>query len=525
DVKQLRLTCKELGELLRPQVFRVLSINVTRNTLEDDVSKLRTLATTNYPASYGTRILYIRSLSPSYDPSYRGPVWKHVEGEWIAEAQAEDPPEVARAEEEVKRYLFNAISSLKGVQTVGWITHRKDDENAQKTVMDALKTLPNLRCLHVTIPNCKIPLSLDSISGLREISIVGTSEQYHEDTLDSLAKLVAKTPELISIEISSNWRYSQPINKTQSLHQVFKYYPVNASPLRLRHLGLKVCLVRLDEITMPHLRHLTSLNLTNIEDPNMRPRYAMGEEQEETQILKEQKRYGSSLQDVWKMLTQADVRLEEITVDVVVPSFLDYLSSYSGLKKLNLTPGGFFEGTRSDAMASEFFATPFAKHTRSLQELDIGALYEGSWCFGPHNIFAISNCQNLRKLRMSVISNEPRLQISVKKLFLDTVAISMPQLESLQIIDANLEQLRGAFCGNPAMAHFSHATRIMTASVNRYRAPPSCIRLPALTISSGRSFIPTSTFVGNAGDMDAEKGVMRYVDVSPASKETDYIDW
>lgn len=272
--------------------------------------------------------------------------------------------------------------------------------------MKALSSLSNLSSATFSVAFCKVLLPFHLFPALRQISLVGTCEIYHDDTLDNLAKLVAKTPSLNSIDIASNWRCNQPINKSQSLHELFKYYPRNVPPLRLRHLGLTTCLVRLDEFTLPHLRQLTSLELTSIEDPYTRQRYVKEDEYEEGGLLNEQKQYGSSLDDVWKTLKDAEVHLEEITVDVVVPALLDYLHSYSGLKKLVMKPGGFTDGIRSDAMASEFFATSLVKHKISLQELAIQALYEGDWCFSSSNLSAISACQGLQTLKMSIISNQ-----------------------------------------------------------------------------------------------------------------------
>lgn len=405
----------------------MLNIKVTKNSLWRDVTKLRTLASVPCPASSGTQTLRIGSLSPSYDPTYEGPTWKYVDGEWVAEADEEDPPEVALAAEEMKKYLFDAIFSLKALRkvecviflwfksscdlqchvvSVRWTPHHKEDETTHTIVVQALSSLPNLCYVNFSVTYCKVPLPFDLFSNLREISLVGTCEPYHDDTLDNLAKLVAKTPSLNSIDITSNWRCNQPMNKAQSLHELFKYYPRSEPPLRLRHLGLKVCLVRLDEFTLPHLRQLVSLELTSIEDPYTRQRYIKEDEYEDGTLLSEQKQFGSSLDEVWKTLRDAEIHLEEITVDVIVPALLDYLHSYSGLKKLIMKPGGFDDGIRSDAMASEFFATSFFKHRASLQELAIHALYEGGWCFSTGNLSVISACQVIKTLKMSIISDQ-----------------------------------------------------------------------------------------------------------------------
>ena len=118
-IKDLRLTCKQLGKILNPRLFRELSISFSQATLEKDLSKVRIFATTDCHAAFsGTRTLKIASLSPGYDPNYQGPPWKCVDDDWVQEPYPEDPPEIVAAEEELKGYLFKAIVALKGVQSV-----------------------------------------------------------------------------------------------------------------------------------------------------------------------------------------------------------------------------------------------------------------------------------------------------------------------------------------------------------------------------------------------------------------------
>lgn len=96
----------------------------------------------------------------------------------------------------------------------------------------------------------------------------------------------------------------------------------------------------------------------------------------------------------------------------------------------------------------------------------------------------------------------------------------MPHIESLEISPTNLEELRGAFCGNPAMSHFSHTTRTMVESVETYRAPRTCTRLPVLTIGSTRMFVEDRVSDASEGG----KG-LRYADVTPPSQELDFPYW
>lgn len=282
--------------------------------------------------------------------------------------------------------------------------------------MDALQTLPSLARLRISLPNLRVPMGLDAFEHLREIATEESAGgEGAEDVHDGLASAVARNPHITSICVSDSWRYGRTVPRTRSLHQLFKHYPAEAPPLKLRHLGLSMCLVRLDGDVMHHLQHLTSLRLTAIEDPYfIRPSQPQGTvadtEEEDAAIMQERLRYGSSLEDVWKALRMTDVRLETIEVDAVPFALMQYLQSYSGLKQLVLTPGGFDEGAvaMSDIVAAQFFDDngPLGSHAQSLEDLQISAMHEGGWCFGVHNAKALAKCTKLRNLRMNVISSQ-----------------------------------------------------------------------------------------------------------------------
>jgi len=292
---------------------------------------------------------------------------------------------------------------------IRWGPCCEDDACAQEVVMKALKTLPNLRVLHLNFTYIKTPVPFHELSGIQKISVIGIAEQYHVEILDNVAKLVARNPKITSIEVSYDWANFKPLGKSRSLHQIFNYYPQNSTPLQLRHLSLETCLVKLDDFTLPHLQHLTSLSLTHIHDPYNTDAYQEFKEPFNSRHVKEQKKYGSSRDDIWKALKLSGIQLEELALDFVVPSFLEYLASYSGLKKLQLRAGGFFNGSSSDSLARQFFSISLIHHIHSLEELRVIPSYEGPWCFGPHNEAVISRCTNLKILCMAIVSLHLRL--------------------------------------------------------------------------------------------------------------------
>jgi len=259
--------------------------------------------------------------------------------------------------------------------------------------MDALRALPKMDSLHARISHCRLQVPFHWFSKLQEISIDGINGQYHTGTLENLSKMVSHSPQLHSINIKSGIRYPTPLAKTQSLHQLFQKFSKDAAPLRLRRLVLDTCLLRFDDVTLPHLKYLTSLSLTHIEDTSdPHPTYFYRVNPDSEEIKTEQRRWGSSLQEIWSALIKTDIRLEEITIDVVVPAFVAYLASYSGLRLLSLTGDG-SDQKASDDLATQFYAKPLANHVQSLRKLDIAANYEGSWCVDEHNLSLISQCQ------------------------------------------------------------------------------------------------------------------------------------
>ena len=210
--------------------------------------------------------------------------------------------------------------------------------------------------------------------------------------------MISQSPLLESIRFSNSHDYSQ--KGTRSLHEFFECYPESIPPLRLKHLSLTNCYVRLDDETiMRHLRHLTSLSLEHLLEPHSG--YSNDFESIPKDVLEKRNRWGSSHEQIWRTICSTDLRLEEITVDRTPSAFLEYIGSYSGLKKLKVITRGYKDGVTSDGAAKEFYEA-LRKHASSIEDLDVKACYEGLWCFGHHNLALFSTLQHLRTLSVRV---------------------------------------------------------------------------------------------------------------------------
>ena len=237
------------------------------------------------------------------------------------------------------------------------------------TLMDAMRTLTKLTSLDFSIHLSLIEVPFHCFSGLQEFSIAGSAEEYETVTLDSLAMMVAQSPQLNSISME---RIQGSLEK---LYQLFQYYPKDAPPLRLRFLDLYNPPLLFDDVTIPHLKHLTSLRLMGIDEWN--------------------------LHEVWSALIKADAWLEKITVNCVSPAFLAYLALYSGLRVLTVHLDG-----DDDSLTTQFYAESLAHHAQSLRELRICTCEEDSWCIGNHNLSLISQCVNLKHLSVTIIHSQ-----------------------------------------------------------------------------------------------------------------------
>ena len=114
--------------------------------------------------------------------------------------------------------------------------------------------------------------------------------------MDALAKMVANSPQLTSIDFfPGKSPLTDMTSPKHSLHHLLECIPNNAARLRLRHLGLDACLLRLDGTTLPHLRWLKSLRLTHVYDPYAQPH---GSQHADIKNAEKHKQVGSSVEEL-----------------------------------------------------------------------------------------------------------------------------------------------------------------------------------------------------------------------------------
>ena len=265
-------------------------------------------------------------------------------------------------------------------------------------VIQGLTKLPQLQDLQLIL-NCDEESSsvgqieLDRLSGLKKFSISGNHVHRHRDVISGLAGLIAKSPQLVHLEIKQGHLGIFP--ETPTLHDVFSEVPLD-HPLQLTHLALHRTGICVDSSTLPHLRSLISLDLRNLPTPP---------DQIDADPTSERLERVSSTSDICAILKQEDICLKHVVVSDV--GVFDYLCSYSGLETLDLCSLTFNTVEESNTSARTFYKSVLPQLVHSLQVLKIQPMQEGRWCFNPEDVsqsIVLNQCNKLRSLTVSLTS-------------------------------------------------------------------------------------------------------------------------
>ena len=276
-----------------------------------------------------------------------------------------------------------------------WDLRASDPEWAVLLVLDALASLPLLQDLHL---RCwSVPASSWQLQRLSDrVNLSFTCEwdlDYDCSTIIPVARFIGwNQPKLKTLTIV-NQRYYAHTNIQLNLNDFLSEIPDSAF-LNITHLSLSRLFVKLDSTLIPHLRSLISLHIENIfstkDQVSVNP--------------------GSSTGNIWSSLRLENIHLQEIVTDEVQLTLIEYLTSFSGLRRLRLTRASRYTMTplESDQLAITFYGRALQNHVHSLESLEIDARYEGKWCFADHCSGIIKQCACLTSLKLSIHSKDVR---------------------------------------------------------------------------------------------------------------------
>ena len=271
-----------------------------------------------------------------------------------------------------------------------WFVDDSDPEWAILQVFSALASLPFLKDLHLhhwSSPDRS--LQLRRLPHIENLTFILSSRL---GAIIPVARLIAGSQPTLTTLMIADHRYRNDKN-APNLTDFLSETTKNSAFLNITHLSLKGLFVKLDATVLPHLRSLISLTTKGIFSPQDQVSGNPGA--------------GFSSENVWSVLRLEKIHLQEIVTDDVRLPLIEYLTSFSGLRRLRLIEASYLtKPLVSDQLAIKFYERALRNHVHSLDSLDIDVSYEGNWCFASHCSGIIKNCTRLTLLKLSMNSED-----------------------------------------------------------------------------------------------------------------------
>ena len=272
------------------------------------------------------------------------------------------------------------------------------DAASEHLLLDAILTLPNVR--HVTLTTPERGYYQHSIAlGISPILPTLRSLHIHyvrpsggrEEIISHLSKAIANAPHLSSLTVTLQPSYRAELSSATSLHTLFGALARGQRPpLKLTALNLSGFSIRLDDETLPHLRHLRSLTLAHFQDPSSL----------RTEAYEAVAKFAAPFPDLWRGFMSVGVQLTHINVRHMSDGLAEYVNSYCGLEDIKIyVPSYYRHGRIIYQPANIFWDAMAGKHGETLRSLDLISQYEGCWCF---NAATLAKCRNLVVLRIGI---------------------------------------------------------------------------------------------------------------------------
>ena len=198
--------------------------------------------------------------------------------------------------------------------------------------------------------------------------------------IDELTEVIANSPLLSHLEV--NVYFSQPSGLFDEILRLASKQRLSPGQPPLTHLAINRVKLCIDATTLPFLRSLTSLDISTlpVEPLPLEPN-----------------------SELWKGSKGAKIRLTNLKTDNVTSTFIDYLTSYSGLQNLTSNLRMMHRGTEFGTKhLHDLFHLALPRHKDSLTVLSINALDVKGWFICPDLLSPLYTCQNLVELGLSV---------------------------------------------------------------------------------------------------------------------------
>ncbi|KAF8985937.1 hypothetical protein BDQ17DRAFT_1376401 [Cyathus striatus] len=407
SLPNLRLVCTRFNDIVTPQIFSRVLIRFWSGKQDKFLEALEALAIGEHPAVLHAKSLTIQGLIPDPEPPLnKHPIFlsdeKEVEDYKLQYKRQTLDPYYAHSQS-IKEWLPRAIGRLKQVSTVTWFINNRSDEWTRDCVISGISQMPSFTKLILnTMLGSEIPIRLHSLPPVQTLAIHGIYNMISPNgPIQGIPELIARSSSrLLRIEIKS-WNHGGQEKATLALSEFLHDEP----PLHITHLTLEGFMVQLSSTAIPHLHSLESLYVKDYSTYRSHQLQRPTSGQEDLLSGSE----SVDLGDIWSVLMNAKIYLREIILDDPTESCIQYLRAYAGLKSLSFTGVTGTTEEQSEKLALEFYSDTICGHADSLEKLEVSPVYEGKWCFGEHNIQALSKLFNLRHLSMSIVADSTRI--------------------------------------------------------------------------------------------------------------------
>jgi hypothetical protein len=235
------------------------------------------------------------------------------------------------------------------------------------------------------------PVQFQRLSNLKKFTLTSNSNN-RTAVIRTVAGLIGwNQPELTSLTIVDDGYHDEGYAPTL---QDFLAETSSSVCLKITHLNLTGVFVKFDASALRHLRSLISLTIVDIFSPCDETTEYQGPE-----LL---------AQKIWSTLRSEKIHLQELVTDDAQPALVEYLTSFSGLRRLRLIRTSSYRTHPQvyNRLAIHFYEQGLENHISFLESLEVRSSYEGKWCFGNHCSNVIKKGTRLTLLELSINSGD-----------------------------------------------------------------------------------------------------------------------
>ncbi|GFF27438.1 hypothetical protein IFM61606_09957 [Aspergillus udagawae] len=369
----LRSACKALLLPTTPRLFSEISFDLSHHHPSRQLQLIESIVNPLCTFASHVRILHIAALHLVYHGA-------HDSDDLLVD---EGP-----LQDILSEHLGPSLSKLRNLETVRWAYDLDlDPSTTLESVARALSSLPSLQTLIVSIkgqPDAvgEQPLPpLHSFKDLHRFVVTCSGDIPRLYCEREIIPLIEASPALIELSVQN---FAAPANKWLVRECVSLQPFFNTAKPALQTLEL----VRVP-LPSPGLKETLPSTLRQLSVST--PPASRGVD--------------FDWKALWYSLRETRTELSALKVsgsERVMDDMLQYLLSYNGLQKLEITHLQMDHQHEEDKLAETFWEK-IVPHVRStLATLAITTSYEGNLCYGPSAAAALSQCSFLKNLTLSV---------------------------------------------------------------------------------------------------------------------------